>query len=159
MIKLKEKVIAIAATSFLALGFAAPVGAQEIDTSTEFAAYIKALTAGTQSQKNVYAPSVMHATTAPSGTGFIELNLYTPRGGTPGRDADGSMSMGFGFGDVDAIVGGSLAVNVTGLVPFGTDGDFTLKLAKTIRSTESSKTLVGVQVNRLAPWGSNPNYA
>lgn len=155
MIKLKEKVTAIAVSSFLALAGATSVGAQDIDTSAEFVTYLKALSAGTQSQKNVYAPSVMHATVAPSGTGFIGLNLFTPRGGVASQGADGSMSMGVGFGDVDGIFGGSLALNTTGLVPFGTDGDFSLRLVKTIGQTDRGKTLVGIQFNRLVPWGSN----
>jgi len=155
MTKLMEKISTLTLATALTIGSAASVGAGEVNTSAEFADYLKRLSAGTQSQKNVYAPGVMHATVAPHGTGFVGLNLFTPRGGNPAAGADGSLSTGVGFGDMDNGIGASLVLNTTGLVPFGTDGDFTLKIARTVYQQGANKTTIGAQANRIAAWGSN----
>jgi hypothetical protein len=155
MTNFKSKISAFSFASVVALGFAGSASAQGDSGSAEFAAYLKALTAATQPQKNVYLPGVAHAVVAPGGTGYASLSLFTPRGGVPGGNWDGSASFGIGFGNAETGVGGSLTLNTTGLSPFGTDGDFTLKFAKTIASSEKNKTTIGIGFNRLAPWGSN----
>lgn len=154
-----KKISAVSLASILALGAASSATAQSANNAAEFAAYLKFLTAAAQPRKNVYLPGVAHAVVAPHGTGYAALNLFTPRGGVPGGTWDGSASFGIGFGNQDTGIGGSLTLNTTGLSPFGTDGDFTLKFAKTLADDGVNKTSIGIGFNRVAAWGANAAMA
>lgn len=155
--KISQKKVPLLGASLVALSAllgAEKAVAQSASNPAEFAAYIKALTAAAQPTKNVYMPGVMHAVVAPHGTGYASASIFTPRGGVPGAGADGSVSFGVGFGNAQTGVGGSLTLNSTGTVPFGSDGDFTLKFA-TALNTGKNPTYIGVQFNHLGPWGAN----
>lgn len=132
----------------LALGSGAQ--AQEMPAA-EFAAFLEQLTAVGAPPKNVYLPGITSATVAPHGTGYASITAMNPRGGNPINGWDASSAFGLGFGNPADGVGVALQMNVTGIQPFGTDGDFMLKFSHEL----APNTYVGLSANRLAPWGGN----
>jgi hypothetical protein len=156
---IKKAISLVSSASLLVFAVAGTASSQTVKDSADFAAYLEALVAGARPEKNVYAPGVMHAVVAPNGTAFVSASLFSPRGGTPGNGPDGSVTFGIGLGNADSTVGVGISMNATGTVPFAQDGDFTVKFSKTIASSDKGKTYLGIQFNRIAPWGGNVGQA
>lgn len=151
------RIVSTVVLSLVFFLFGAGANAQ-VTTAAEFEAYLKALLESTEPQKNVYLPGVSHAVVAPHGTGYASASLFGPRGVVRGAGADGAVSLGFGLGNAETSIGASITANITGTIPFGTDGDFTVKFSKMI-SSGSGTTFVGLSFGRLAGWGVNAALA
>lgn len=153
MIRSRTKLGRVLPAAALAIAASGSGAAAQVSNSSEFQAYMESLIAAAKGQvsKNVYLPGVNQAVTAPRGTVYGSLVYLTPRGGVAGAGGDASFSIGAGFGDAAQTVGVGVTANITGTVPFGTDGDFSVKFSRQV----NSNTFVGVAFNRLGGWGSN----
>ena len=98
---------------------------------------------------------IRSATVAPSGLGFASLGLTSRRDslGDFFDEGDGSIVLGFGFGDASKTVGVQVSASITSLTDdFGDSGSWSIKAARQINSFDVP-TFVGLSLDRLAGWG------
>ncbi|HSM80175.1 MAG TPA: hypothetical protein VLS96_00740, partial [Nodosilinea sp.] len=70
-------------------------------------------------------------------------------------EADGSLSMGFGLGDPQSLVGVELAYNLLSIREFGDNGNFDLKVHREVYADEGTQVAAAVGLNNLLPYGPN----
>ena len=98
---------------------------------------------------------IRSATVAPPGLAFASLGLTSRRDalGDFFHEADGSIVLGFGFGDATETVGVQVSASITSLTDsFGDSGSLSIKAARQINGLEIP-TFVGLSLDRLAGWG------
>lgn len=98
---------------------------------------------------------IRSATVAPSGLGFASLGLTSRRDslGDFFDQGDGSIVLGFGFGDASKTVGVQVSASIISLTnDFGDSGSWSIKAARQINSL-AVPTFVGLSLDRLAGWG------
>lgn len=93
---------------------------------------------------------------APGGTGYAALTFASPRGGVPGADADGDLSLGYTIGNPLDAVSLTFGVNLNSLTDsFGDSGNFNLSLSRAVNIGETSATFVGVSAGKVGAWGDD----
>jgi hypothetical protein len=104
-----------------------------------------------------YAPSpnagIPSAFGAQWGDFFISASLAGADRLRP--EADGSLSMGFGLGDAQSLVGVELAYNLLSIRNFGENGSFDIKVHRQIYGTEQAQVAAAVGLASAFPYGSN----
>ena len=115
---------------------------------------------------------VRNATVAPDGVGFISGAWSSRRdigdGFTTGdddfiKDSDGSIVLGYGFGNADGGVGVQLGAHVTSLTDdFGDSGYLSVRASTRVLRYGGTPAFLGLGVDRIAPWGDaeplDPSY-
>jgi hypothetical protein len=70
-------------------------------------------------------------------------------------EADGSLSMGFGLGDAQRLVGLELAYNLLSIRNFGSNGSFDAKLHRRVYTSDETQVAAAVGLNSFATYGTN----
>lgn len=107
--------------------------------------------------KHLTLLGVPSAITAPHGSVFASLAYATQRTNSNEDEADGSLALGAGFGDVNAGLGFQLTSQIVSLKDdFADSGFFEAKAAGRVLAGRTPLYL-GASVGNLAPWGETDN--
>lgn len=96
------------------------------------------------------------------GSGFAGLTYVNPRGGIAGNGGDASLSAGYTVGNPVENVSVTFGLSISGTIPFGDAGSFSVSASRLLRAGGSSATFVGASASNLANWGAgsdDPEYS
>ena len=90
-----------------------------------------------------------------SKSAFVGMTYANPRGGVAGRGGDADIVAGYSIGNPLDAVSLTFGVALTGTIPIGDAGSFSVSASRLLQASGNTATYFGASASNLLPWGSN----